>query len=78
MVIEIVPYQEELISEVQQFNGRLRASGVDRAFGLRSLLRETATVPARLPGSVSSRSPSWPWKDAPSAAATSSSTRTSS
>ncbi len=50
-MIEIVPYHEELIPEVQEFNGRLRASGVDRAFGLRSLLRETAAVPARLPGS---------------------------
>jgi hypothetical protein len=50
-VIEIVPYQADLIPAVQAFNARLRAAGVDVAFGVRSLLRETNVVPARLPGS---------------------------
>jgi hypothetical protein len=50
-VIEIVPYRADLIPEVQAFNARLRSAGVDMAFGVRSLLRETNVVPARLPGS---------------------------
>lgn len=51
MLIEIVPYQADHIPEVLAFNARLRAAGVDVAFGMRSLLRETNVVPARSPGS---------------------------
>jgi len=50
-VIEIVRYQADLIPGVQAFNSRLREAGVDVAFGVRTLLRETNVVPARLPGS---------------------------
>jgi hypothetical protein len=51
MVIEIVQYQAPHIPEVQAFNSRLRAAGVDVAFGISSLLHETNAVPARLPRS---------------------------
>jgi hypothetical protein len=51
MLIEIVPYQAHHIPAAQAFNARLRAAGVDVAFGMRALLRETNAVPARLPGS---------------------------
>ena len=50
-MIEIVAYQADRVPAVQAFNARLRAAGVDVAFGMRSLLRETSVVPAEVPGS---------------------------